>query len=42
MMKINPKNKNYVFQKRAWKNADFHFLIDSQIINVVQEYTKRG
>ena len=28
-----------VFQKRARKNADFHFLIDSQIIDVVQEYT---
>ena len=36
-------NKNYgVFQKRARKNADFHFLIDSQIIDVVQEYTYLG
>ena len=31
-----------VFQKRARKNADFHFLIDSQIIDVVQEYTYLG
>ena len=39
MMKINPKKtKIMVFQKRARKNADFYFLIDSQII-VVQEYT---
>ena len=38
MMKINPKKtKIMVFQKRARKNADFHFLIDSQIIGVVQE-----
>ena len=31
-----------VFQKRARKNTDFHFLIDSQIIDVVQEYTYLG
>ena len=38
MMKINPKKtKIMVFQKRARKNADFHFLIDSQIS--VEEYT---
>ena len=44
MMKINPKKtKITVFQKRARKNADFHFLIDSQIIaDVVQEYTYLG
>ena len=37
-MKINPKKtKIMVFQKRARKNADFHFLIDSQIS--VEEYT---
>ena len=43
MMKINPKKtKIMVFQKRARKNADFHFLIDSQIIDVVQEYTYLG
>ena len=40
-MKINPKKtKVMVFQKRARKNADFYFLIDSQI--VVQEYTYSG
>ena len=40
-MKINPKKtKVMVFQKRARKNADFHFLIDSQI--VVKEYTYSG
>ena len=27
---------------RERKNADFHFLIDSQIIDVVQEYTYLG
>ena len=43
MMKINPKKTRImVFQKRARKNADFHFLIDSQIIDVVQEYTYLG
>ena len=43
MMKINPKKtKIMVFQKRARKNADFHFLIDSQIIDVVQEYSYLG
>ena len=43
MMKISPKKtKIMVFQKRARKNADFHFLIDSQIIDVVQEYTYLG
>ena len=43
MVKINPKKtKIMVFQKRARKNADFHFLIDSQIIDVVQEYTYLG
>ena len=31
-----------VFRKRARKNADFHFLIDSQKIDVVQEYTYLG
>ena len=28
-----------VFQKRARKTADFRFLIDNQIIDVVQQYT---
>ena len=44
MMKINPKKTKImmVFQKRARKNADFHFLIDSQIIDIVQEYTYTG
>ena len=44
MMKINPKKtKITVFQKRASKKADFHFLIDSPIIaDVVQEYTYLG
>ena len=42
MIKINPKKtKIMVFQKRARKNSDFHFLVDSQII-VVQEYTYLG
>ena len=42
MMKINPKKtKIMVFQKRARKKSDFHFLVDSQII-VVQEYTYLG
>ena len=36
------ENKNYGFQKRARKNAYFHFLIDSEIIDVVQEYTYFG
>ena len=39
-MKINPmKTRIMVFQKRARKNDDFHFLIDSQIIDVVHKYT---
>ena len=43
MMKINPKKTQIMlFQKRARKNADFHFLIDSQIIDVVQEYAYLG
>ena len=43
MMKINlKKTKVMVFQKRARKNAEVHFLIDSQIIDVVQEYTYLG
>ena len=43
-MKINPKKtKIMVFQKRARKKcSDFHFLLDSQIIDVVQEYTYLG
>ena len=36
------ENKNYGFQKRARKNADFHFVIDSQIMDVVREYTYFG
>ena len=31
-----------VFRKRARKNADLCFLIDVQIIDVVQEYTYLG
>ena len=43
MMKINlKKTKVMVFQKRARKNAEVHFLLDSQIIDVVQEYTYLG
>ena len=44
MMKIIPKKtKIMVFEKRARKKcSDFHFLIDSQIIDVVQEYTYLG
>ena len=39
MIKINPK-KDYGFSETCEKkNADFHFLINSQIIDVVQEYT---
>ena len=40
MMKINlKKTKIMVFQKRARKNAELRFLVDGQIIDVVQEYT---
>ena len=43
MMKVNPKKtKVMVFRKRARKNVEFHFLIDSQIIDGVQEYTYLG
>ena len=43
MMKINlKKTKIMVFQKRARKNAELRFLIDGQIIDVVQEYTYLG
>ena len=39
MMKINLKKTTImVFQKRARKNAELRFLIDGQIIDVVQEY----
>ena len=39
MMKVNlKKTKIMVFQKRARKNAELRFLIDGQIIDVVQEY----
>ena len=31
-----------VFQKRARENAKLRFLIDGQIIDVVQEYTYLG
>ena len=42
-MKINlKKTKIMVFQKRARKNAKLRFLIDGQIIDVVQEYTYLG
>ena len=38
LIKIKPKKKKMMaFQKPARKNADFHFLIDSQ--RSVQEYT---
>ena len=33
------ENKKYDFSR---KNADFHFLIHSQIIDVEQEYTYLG
>ena len=36
------KTKMMAFQKSERNNADFHFLIDSQIIDVVQEYTYLG
>ena len=40
IMKINLKKTNImVFQKRARKNAELRFLVDFQIIDVVQEYT---
>ena len=43
MMKINPKKtKIIVFHKRERKNADFHFFVDSQIIDVVREYAYLG
>jgi len=35
-------DKIMVFQKRVRKNAEFRFLIDNQIIDVVQEYTYLG
>ena len=31
-----------VFHKGVRKNAEFRFLIDNQIIDVVQEYTYLG
>ena len=38
MMKINPKKtKIMFFQKYETKNADFYFIIDSEVIHVVQE-----
>ena len=37
------ENKNYGFENRARKKcSDFHFPIDRQIIDVVQEYTYLG
>ena len=43
MMKINlKKTKVMVFQKRVRKNAELRFLIDGQIIDVVQQYTYQG
>ena len=36
------ENKDYDFSETSEKKADFHFLIDSQIIDVVQEYTYLG
>ena len=44
MMKINPKETKIMgfFRNVREKNADSHFLIDSQIIDVVQEYTYLG
>ena len=43
MMKINlKKTKIMVFQKSARKNAELRFLIDGQIIDVIQEYTYLG
>ena len=37
-----PENKDYDFSETWEKDADFHFLIDSQIIDVAQEYTYLG
>ena len=43
MMKINlRKTKIMVFHKSTRKNAEPRFLIDGQIINVVQEYNYLG
>ena len=43
MMKINlKKTKIMVFQKPARENAEFSFLVDGKIIDVVQEYTYLG
>ena len=43
MMKINLKKTNImVFQNRARKSAELRFLIDGQIIDIVQEYTYLG
>ena len=36
------ENKDYDFSETSEKKADFHFLIGSQIIDVVQEYTYLG
>ena len=39
------ENKNYslrFFINVREKNADFHFFVDSQIIDVVREYTYLG
>ena len=43
MMKINlKKTKIMVLQKPTRKNAEFSFLVDGKIIDVVQEYTYLG
>ena len=43
MMKINLKKTNImVFQNRARKCAELRFLIDGQIIDIVQECTYLG
>ena len=36
------ENKDYDFSETSEKKAAFHFLIDSQIIDVEQEYTYLG
>ena len=36
------KQELWFFRNVREKNADFHFLIDSQIIDVIQEYTYLG
>ena len=39
---MDDENQSLWFSETCEKNADFHFFIDSQIIDVIQEYTYLG